>query len=74
MRPGQPVNIPVDAFSGREWHGKVAAISPGTGAQFAILPPQNATGNWIKIVQRVPIRIEFMPGQDLRVSERDAGY
>ena len=48
------------------WRGTVAAISPGTGAQFAILPPQNAAGNWIKIVQRVPVRIEFAAGQDLR--------
>jgi membrane fusion protein (multidrug efflux system) len=66
VRPGQPVAITVDAFPSRQWHGKVAAISPGTGAQFAILPPQNAAGNWIKIVQRVPVRIEFEPGQDLR--------
>lgn len=66
VRPGQPVHITVDAFPDRAWQGKVAAISPGTGAQFAILPPQNAAGNWIKIVQRVPIRIEFTPGQDLR--------
>ena len=44
------------------WQGTVAAISPGTGAQFAILPPQNAAGNWIKIVQRVPVRIEFDAG------------
>ena len=66
VRPGQPVVITVDTFPSREWRGKVAAISPGTGAQFAILPPQNAAGNWIKIVQRVPLRIEFEPGQDLR--------
>jgi membrane fusion protein (multidrug efflux system) len=66
VRPGQPVNITIDAFPSREWRGKVVAISPGTGAQFAILPPQNAAGNWIKIVQRVPIRVEFLPGQDLR--------
>ena len=65
MRPGQPVAITVDAFPSRQWRGKVAAISPGTGAQFAILPPQNAAGNWIKVVQRVPLRIEFEPGQDL---------
>src|SRR5262249_48036898 len=45
--------------------GTVAAISPGTGAQFTILPAQNAAGNWIKIVQRVPLRIEFEPGQDV---------
>ena len=66
VRPGQPVRITVDAFPSRQWRGRVAAISPGTGAQFAILPPQNAAGNWIKIVQRVPVRIEFEPGQDLR--------
>jgi membrane fusion protein, multidrug efflux system len=66
VRPGQPVAITVDAFPDRRWEGTVAAISPGTGAQFAILPPQNAAGNWIKIVQRVPLRIEFAPGQDLR--------
>ena len=66
VRPGQPVLITVDTFPSRQWRGKVAAISPGTGAQFAILPPQNAAGNWIKIVQRVPLRIEFEAGQDLR--------
>ena len=64
--PGQPVTITVDAFPSRTWRGKVGAISPGTGAQFSILPPQNAAGNWIKVVQRVPIRIEFDRGQDLR--------
>jgi membrane fusion protein (multidrug efflux system) len=66
VRPGQPVTIAIDAFPDRSWQGTVGAISPGTGAQFAILPPQNAAGNWIKIVQRVPVRIEFAPGQDLR--------
>jgi membrane fusion protein, multidrug efflux system len=66
VRAGQPVAITVDAFPSRQWHGRVAAISPGTGAQFAILPPQNAAGNWIKIVQRVPVRIEFDAGQDMR--------
>jgi membrane fusion protein (multidrug efflux system) len=66
VRPGQSVSITVDAFPDREWKGKVGAISPGTGAQFSILPPQNAAGNWIKIVQRVPMRIEFNPGQDIR--------
>jgi membrane fusion protein, multidrug efflux system len=66
VRPGQPVAITVDAFPARHWTGVVAAISPGTGAQFSILPPQNAAGNWIKIVQRVPVRIEFGVGQDMR--------
>jgi membrane fusion protein (multidrug efflux system) len=66
VRPGQPVSITVDAFPAKRWTGTVGAISPGTGAQFTILPPQNAAGNWIKIVQRVPVRVEFAPGQDLR--------
>src|SRR2546421_356858 len=66
LRVGQPVSISVDTFPGRTFHGKVAAVSPGTGAQFAILPPQNASGNWVKVVQRVPVRIEFAPAEDLR--------
>jgi membrane fusion protein, multidrug efflux system len=66
VRPGQAVAITIDAFPSRHWTGVVSAISPGTGAQFSILPPQNAAGNWIKIVQRVPVRIEFSPGQDVR--------
>jgi membrane fusion protein, multidrug efflux system len=66
VRRGQAVTITVDAFPDKHWTGTVGAISPGTGAQFAILPPQNAAGNWIKIVQRVPMRVEFAPGQDLR--------
>jgi membrane fusion protein, multidrug efflux system len=66
VRPGQPVSITVDAFPAKHWTGTLAAISPGTGAQFTILPPQNAAGNWIKIVQRVPVRVEFSSGQDLR--------
>jgi membrane fusion protein, multidrug efflux system len=65
VRPGQPVSISVDAFPSRDLRGTVVAISPGTGAQFSILPPQNAAGNWIKVVQRVPVRIEFDKGQDL---------
>ncbi|MEH3100018.1 HlyD family secretion protein [Sphingomonas adhaesiva] len=57
MRPGQPARIRVDALDGLEIDGRVASIAPGTGAQFSILPPQNATGNFTKIVQRVPVRI-----------------
>ena len=56
---GQPVTVEVDAFPGHVFKGKVGSLSPGTGAQFAILPPQNATGNFVKVVQRVPIRIYF---------------
>ena len=57
MRVGQPVTIEVDALPGVELTGRVASFAPGTGAQFSVLPPQNATGNFTKIVQRVPVRI-----------------
>ncbi len=63
---GQAVDVTVDTFPGRTFKGVVAAVSPGTGAQFAILPPQNASGNWVKVVQRVPVRIEFTNGEDVR--------
>lgn len=59
LREGQKVTIDVDAFPNHTFRGTVTSLSPGTGAQFAILPPQNASGNWIKVVQRVPIRIVF---------------
>lgn len=64
LRTGQPVTIEVDAFPDQRFQGVVTSVSPGTGAQFAILPPQNAGGNWVKVVQRLPVRIEFSPGQD----------
>jgi membrane fusion protein, multidrug efflux system len=56
---GQPVSVDVDAFPDHVFKGTVGSLSPGTGAQFAILPPQNATGNFVKVVQRVPVRIYF---------------
>jgi membrane fusion protein (multidrug efflux system) len=56
---GQPVTLDVDAFPNHMFKGTVGSLSPGTGAQFAILPPQNATGNFVKVVQRVPVRIYF---------------
>jgi membrane fusion protein (multidrug efflux system) len=65
VHEGQPVSITVDAYPGRVWHGKVASLSPGTGAEFAVLPPQNASGNWVKVVQRVPVRIEFSDADQL---------
>jgi len=65
LRPGQKVDMYVDSFPDRVFHGTVASVSQGTGAQFAILPPQNANGNWVKVVQRVPVRIVFDPGQDV---------
>jgi membrane fusion protein (multidrug efflux system) len=58
LRPGQPVTLVADAYgSSVEFHGKVAGFGAGTGAAFALLPAQNASGNWIKVVQRVPVRI-----------------
>jgi membrane fusion protein (multidrug efflux system) len=65
LRIGQKVSIDVDAFPDHSFRGTVSSISPGTGAQFAILPPQNAIGNWVKVVQRVPVRIALDPGQDV---------
>jgi membrane fusion protein, multidrug efflux system len=65
LRIGQAVDISVDTFPGRRFRGVVAAVSPGTGAQFAILPPQNASGNWVKVVQRVPVRIAFAPNENV---------
>ena len=66
MRTGQPATIKVDALPGTELHGTVASFSPGTGAQFALLPPQNATGNFTKIVQRVPVRIRIDASKETR--------
>jgi membrane fusion protein (multidrug efflux system) len=59
MRPGQSASIEVDALDGIELKGKVESLAPGTGAQFSLLPPQNATGNFTKITQRVPVRISI---------------
>jgi membrane fusion protein (multidrug efflux system) len=61
MRPGQPVDIKVDAFPQHHFRGYVESFSPASGAQFALLPPENATGNYTKIVQRVPVKIVFDP-------------
>jgi membrane fusion protein, multidrug efflux system len=65
LRIGQKVTIDVDTFPDRSLRGTVLSVSPGTGAQFSILPPQNASGNWVKVVQRVPVRIAFDEGEDL---------
>ena len=67
LRLGQRVTIVVDTFPGHKFKGSVVSIAPGTGAQFSILPAQNASGNWIKIVQRVPLRIAFDQGEDTRL-------
>jgi membrane fusion protein (multidrug efflux system) len=63
MRPGDPAEIRVDAFPGVILKGKVNQVAPASGSQFALLPPDNATGNFTKIVQRVPVKIVLDPGQ-----------
>ncbi len=64
MRPGQRATVDVDAFGGKEFKGKVDSIAGATGARFSLLPPENATGNYVKVVQRVPVKIVLDPGQD----------
>jgi membrane fusion protein (multidrug efflux system) len=64
VRPGQRATIEVDAYGGRTFKGKVDSIAGATGARFSLLPPENATGNFVKVVQRVPVKIVLDPGQD----------
>jgi membrane fusion protein, multidrug efflux system len=59
MRPGQPVKISVDALGGRKFNGKVTQIGGATGSRLSLFPPENATGNYVKVVQRIPVRIDF---------------
>ncbi len=59
MRPGQEAEIKVDSYPGVLFHGRVESIAAGTGARFSLLPPENATGNYVKVVQRVPVKIVF---------------
>jgi membrane fusion protein (multidrug efflux system) len=65
VKPGQPVEITIDSFPDETLHGRVERISPASGSQFALLPPDNATGNFTKVVQRIPIRIALDKGQPL---------
>ena len=64
MKPGQRATVTVDAFGGREFTGHVDSIAAATGARFSLLPPENATGNYVKVVQRVPVKIVLDAGQD----------
>ena len=67
MKPGQRAEIEIDAFPGKKFEGKVESLSGGTGARFSLLPPDNASGNFVKVVQRVPVRIAWVdvpPGRD----------
>jgi membrane fusion protein (multidrug efflux system) len=65
MRIGQHARVKIDALPGRVLDGVVQSFAPGTGAQFALLPPENATGNFTKIVQRVPVRLHISAPADI---------
>ncbi|HQT63277.1 MAG: secretion protein HlyD [Acidocella sp. 20-57-95] len=62
VKPGQSVDITVDAYPGQTWHGMVQSISPASGSEFSILPAQNSSGNWVKVVQRIPVRVQITSG------------
>ncbi|HXQ63992.1 MAG TPA: HlyD family secretion protein [Steroidobacteraceae bacterium] len=62
VRPGQPVEVDVDTYGHRRWRGHVESIAQATGAEFSLLPAQNASGNWVKVVQRIPVRIALDRG------------
>jgi membrane fusion protein (multidrug efflux system) len=64
LKPGDPATVTIDAYPGREWHASVASISPASGAEFSVLPAQNASGNWVKVVQRVAVRLRIDIPQD----------
>jgi membrane fusion protein (multidrug efflux system) len=59
MRPGQPVEVHIDAYPKQNFKAKVDSLQAGTGARFSLLPPENAVGNYVKVVQRVPVKIVF---------------
>jgi membrane fusion protein, multidrug efflux system len=64
VRPGQPVAISVDTYPGQTWHGVVQSLSPASGSEFSILPAQNSSGNWVKVVQRIPVRVAIVSGPE----------
>jgi len=64
IKSGEPVAVEIDAFPGKEFHGHIDSTSAATGATFALLPPDNATGNFVKVVQRVPVKILLDDGPD----------
>lgn len=64
VQPGQKVDIEVDAYPDIAWEGRVSSIAGAAGSEFSVLPAQNATGNWVKVVQRIPVRIELEPTED----------
>jgi membrane fusion protein (multidrug efflux system) len=67
MRPGQPADIEIDAFPNHRFHGHVDSVQAGSGTAFSLLPAENATGNFVKIVQRVPVKITFDAPSDVEL-------
>src|SRR6202012_1600335 len=57
VKPGDPVDVTVDTYPGRAWKAEVESIAPNSGSEFSVLPAQNTSGNWVKVVQRIPVRI-----------------
>jgi membrane fusion protein (multidrug efflux system) len=70
IRPGNPARVTIDAYPGLEWAGKVESLAPATGSRFTLLPPDNATGNFTRIVQRIPVRVRLDAGQHAGVELR----
>jgi membrane fusion protein (multidrug efflux system) len=64
VKPGDPVDVTVDTYPDHVWHGTVQSISPNSGSEFSVLPAQNTSGNWVKVVQRIPVRIALKGGVD----------
>jgi membrane fusion protein (multidrug efflux system) len=64
IKTGDPVDVAIDAYPGRVWKGVVDSIAPASGSEFSIIPAQNASGNWVKVVQRVPLRVKLLPDAD----------
>jgi len=73
LKVGQKVSIEIDAFPGHEFEAKLTSFAPATGSRFALLPPDNASGNFVKTVQRLPVKIEFINPQDSLVKQLKAG-
>ena len=59
MRPGQPATVTVDTYPDLQWHGTVESVSPAGAQEFSLLPAQNTSGNWVKVVQRMPMRVRI---------------
>ena len=67
VRPGQKVEIRVDTYPDAKWEGEVQSLSPATGAEFSVIPAQNATGNWVKIAQRLTVKVSIKPNPNAPV-------